>query len=71
LADVVAMIARQFHPQRIVLFGSRAYGVPGRDSDVDLMVIMDAPLRPVDQAATIRERLELESSLPLDLLARA
>src|SRR6267142_1403482 len=33
-------IAREFKPQRIVLFGSHAYGVPRADSDVDLLVVM-------------------------------
>jgi predicted nucleotidyltransferase len=70
LAEVVAMIVREFQPERIILFGSYAYGRPILDSDVDLMVIMDTPARPVDQAAAIRERLELKPSFPLDLLVR-
>ena len=38
LAD---QIARQFAPLRIILFGSYAYGKPTRDSDVDLLVIVN------------------------------
>ena len=30
-----------FHPRRIVLFGSRARGRSGPDSDIDLLVILD------------------------------
>src|SRR6266481_3075843 len=33
-------IAEKFHPEKIILFGSYAYGKPHRDSDVDLLVIM-------------------------------
>jgi predicted nucleotidyltransferase len=33
-------IARRFKPEKIILFGSYAYGTPTEDSDVDLMVIM-------------------------------
>jgi len=33
-------IARKFRPRKIVLFGSYAYGKPGYNSDVDLLVIM-------------------------------
>ena len=33
-------IAREFHPERIVLFGSHAEGTAGPDSDVDLLVVM-------------------------------
>lgn len=33
-------IAMAFKPQRIILFGSHAYGTPTADSDVDLLVVM-------------------------------
>src|SRR5262249_11888304 len=35
-------IAESFHPDRIILFGSYAYGRPHNESDVDLLVIMPA-----------------------------
>jgi predicted nucleotidyltransferase len=35
-------IAERFHPDRIILFGSYAYGRPHNESDVDLLVIMPA-----------------------------
>ena len=34
-------LAREFHPRRIVLFGSHAAGKARPDSDVDLLVTMD------------------------------
>lgn len=33
-------IAAKFKPERIVLFGSYAYGRPHKDSDVDLLIVM-------------------------------
>jgi len=33
-------IGEQFKPERVILFGSYAYGTPTPDSDVDLLVIM-------------------------------
>src|SRR5437879_2755415 len=35
-------IAERFHPDKIILFGSYAYGTPHAESDVDLLVIMPA-----------------------------
>jgi hypothetical protein len=35
-------IAEKFRPEKIILFGSYAYGTPHQDSDVDLLVIMPA-----------------------------
>ncbi len=37
---VVTRIIKALHPSAIFLFGSRAWGSPGSDSDVDLMVIL-------------------------------
>ena len=60
-------IAEQFHPNRIILFGSHAYGNPDADSDVDILVIM--PTRnQLDQAFKIR--LAVPASFPLDLIVR-
>ena len=40
IQELVGRIAKEFKPERVVLFGSYAYGIPGPDSDVDLLVIM-------------------------------
>src|SRR5262245_2063535 len=50
-------IAERFHPEKIILFGSYAYGTPHNESDVDLLVIM--PTRnAIDQAIRIDEAFE-------------
>ena len=36
---VVRKIVDRFRPERIILFGSRAYGTPHPDSDIDLLVV--------------------------------
>lgn len=41
---VAEHIARRFQPDRIILFGSYAYGEPKPWSDVDLLVVMETPL---------------------------
>ena len=53
-------IAERFHPEKIVLFGSYAYGKPHEESDVDLLVIM--PTRKPSSASAARRRLPLVSS---------
>ncbi len=40
IAGMVRRIAEQFDPDKIILFGSRAWGTNRPDSDVDLLVIM-------------------------------
>ena len=40
LSLIVQRVVDAFHPLRIVLFGSAARGETGKDSDIDLLVIM-------------------------------
>jgi uncharacterized protein len=40
IQELADNIARQFTPERIILFGSYARGDAGPDSDVDLLVVM-------------------------------
>jgi predicted nucleotidyltransferase len=61
-------IAREFQPDRIILFGSYAYGTPGPDSDVDLLVVMPFEGRHTKQAIRILNRLNVLT--PIDLLVR-
>jgi len=61
-------IAREFQPERIVLFGSHAYGNPGPFSDVDLLIVMPFEGSPLQQAAKIITRIN--PPLSLDLIVR-
>jgi predicted nucleotidyltransferase len=51
LPTVVERTARQFDPERIVLFGSLARDTAGRHSDIDLLVEFKAV--PDKRAATV------------------
>ncbi len=61
-------LAAEFHPERIVLFGSYASGTPTSDSDVDLLVVMPFEGRSVNQSVEMRVRLRPE--FPVDLIVR-
>jgi len=60
-------VAERFRPEKIILFGSYAYGQPHADSDVDILVIMPAR-NELDQAVKIC--LAVDYNFPLDLLVR-
>ena len=68
---VIRRFARQvgehFHPDKIILFGSYAYGTPHADSDVDILVVM--PCRnQLDQAFKIE--VACDPPFPLSLIMR-
>jgi predicted nucleotidyltransferase len=61
-------IAERFKPQKIILFGSYAYGKPNEDSDVDYMVLVRG--RDSDSHDT-RIRMGMNFRFPVDLLVRS
>ena len=65
----VKQVAARFHPQRVILFGSYAYGRPTPDSDVDLLVVMPHEVPPALQAAEIRKHIR--AGFPMDLVVRS
>jgi uncharacterized protein len=60
-------IAREFHPQRIILFGSHARGTANTDSDVDLLVIASFEGSGFRYSLKILNGLDIR--LPVDLIA--
>ena len=68
IKDLCQQIVKKFNPQKVILFGSHAYGKPSADSDVDLLVVMPFECRSVEQAIKIRQLIY--PKMPLDLLAR-
>jgi len=60
-------VVERFEPEKIILFGSYAYGTPHADSDVDILVIMPARNQ-LDQA--VRISLEIDPPFPLDIIVR-
>jgi predicted nucleotidyltransferase len=69
LAEIVRRIVTTLHPEKIFLFGSYAYGRPLDDSDVDLLVILETPARPVDRYLVV-SRLLRPRPFPLDILVK-
>ncbi len=68
IQQTARLIVEKFHPDRIILFGSYAYGSPTDDSDVDILVIL-----PVE-SGTFRKSVEILNKVhppfAVDLLAR-
>jgi predicted nucleotidyltransferase len=61
-------LAREFHPEKIILFGSQAAGRTDDFSDVDLLVVMPFEGSPLRQAARIIARLK--PAMAVDLIVR-
>lgn len=62
-------VAAAFRPQKIILFGSYAYGVPTEDSDVDVMVVM--PKGRYRRDLGWRIPVKVPPGFPVDVLVEA
>jgi predicted nucleotidyltransferase len=61
-------VAKQFNPQKIILFGSYAYGKPTEDSDVDILVVMSFRGRNPEKATEIW--MATKPEFPIDIMVR-
>lgn len=68
IQNIVDRIVAEFRPEKIILFGSHAWGKPNKDSDVDLLIVKDDPLKNTREMAIELERMLFERPVALDLL---
>jgi predicted nucleotidyltransferase len=68
ISSFAHQVARQFKPQKIILFGSYAYGKPTEDSDVDILVVMPFKGRNPEKATEIW--MATKPRFPIDIMVR-
>lgn len=70
LHEITRRLVAEFHPERIILFGSRAWGEPTEDSDVDLLVIVpDSDISPTRRSQRAHRCLGA-LRVPADILVK-
>lgn len=65
--EIVNKIVAEYKPEKVVLFGSYAWGTPRAESDVDLLVVKKTDKRPIERHAELTAKL-FPPALPIDLL---
>lgn len=69
IREAVTTILTSFDPEKIILFGSYAYGRPTPDSDLDLMIVMHTAEQPHKRAIPIRKALK-SLGIPKDIVVK-
>jgi uncharacterized protein len=69
LRPAIQKIVQELNPEKIVLFGSYAYGSPDPHSDVDLLVIMKTKASLKERSWAV-SRLLLPRPFPVDILVK-
>jgi len=68
IEETTARIVQEFQPERIILFGSYAYGTPTADSDVDLLVIL--PFESKASCKSLDILTKINPKFAVDILVR-
>jgi len=67
--ELVTKIKENYKPEKIILFGSCAYGHPTRDSDIDFLIIKRTKETPMDRRIRIRRIVsDPHRRIPFELL---
>ena len=54
ISEIVEKLKSEYEPQKIILFGSYAYGNPREDSDLDLLILKETDKRRVDRFVRVK-----------------
>lgn len=57
ITSIVDKIKAGYHPEKIILYGSYAYGKPDKDSDIDLFIIKETRKRRIERFCDVSRLL--------------
>ena len=67
IPEIKEKIVKKLKPEKIILFGSYAWGKPAEDSDVDLLIVKNSRKKKIDRIREVREIIS-DSDVPVDVL---
>ncbi len=54
ISRMVERLKKMYLPDKIILYGSYAYGMPNKETDIDLLIIKETKDRPIDRRVAVR-----------------
>jgi predicted nucleotidyltransferase len=62
ILSLVEKIKQDYQPEKIILYGSYAYGEPDEESDIDFLIIKDTPERAIDRRVKVRRIVDIRDA---------
>lgn len=57
ITKLIETLVEKYSPQKVILFGSHAWGKPTKDSDIDLFIVKSTRKKPKDRFSEVQEIL--------------
>lgn len=70
LNEITRRIIEKVHPEKIILFGSQAWGAPGESSDIDLFIVLPHSEEPSYRRARVVYRCLRGIGVPIDVIVQ-
>lgn len=69
ISGLVERLIEKYKPDRIILYGSYAYGTPHKESDIDLLIVKETKDRPIDRRIAVRRLVsDIRKKVPFSSL---
>jgi len=69
ILNLADRIREEYKPEKIILYGSYAYGEPRPDSDIDFLIVKNTQKRPIDRRVEVRKKVsDLRRGYPFSSL---
>ncbi|MBL7170757.1 MAG: nucleotidyltransferase domain-containing protein [Candidatus Omnitrophica bacterium] len=63
ISGLTEKIKNDYKPEKVILYGSFAYGHPDKDSDIDLLIIKKTDERPIDRRVRVRQIVDIREPI--------
>lgn len=63
ISRITEKIKEGYNPEKIILYGSFAYGKPDKDSDIDLFIVKETDERPIDRRIRVRRIVDIRQPI--------
>lgn len=69
ISRMVERLKKMYLPDKIILYGSYAYGMPNKESDIDFLIIKETKDRPIDRRVAVRRIVsDIRKKIPFSSL---
>ncbi len=69
LSKLTGALIKRYSPERIIIFGSYAWGKPTKHSDIDIFIVKNTKKKPIERFAEVQKLLYgLHESIPIEPL---